>query len=330
MATGQKIQSKVWDKAEVVQEGKTWRCKLCPENKCVYESSATKASGLTGLISRHLISHHPNDPTVIALQKEKEDRQRIKKENEDLKGANPSAATITTFFKKAKPASDTTTPNNSKVPLHAANTGGGAQPEGTLDTFFKKGWLRIGTINNQTKKADLALCLAFVMHDIPWSFSESRYFKDVFTLGGGAFPRSFKPPSAKYLRTKVLQQLNDSVKGTVESEMTSKEFYGASGDIWSSPNMDGVLVLNVARILKVEDEFKFVVSLLNSCEMPSKHGGKETADQVTSMIEKSPLLPKNMAAFTSDNASAMQTAAQELDKERIPCGPHTINLAVQA
>uniref|UniRef100_A0A1X7U3B7 DUF659 domain-containing protein n=1 Tax=Amphimedon queenslandica TaxID=400682 RepID=A0A1X7U3B7_AMPQE len=76
-------------------------------------------------------------------------------------------------------------------------------------------------------------------------------------------------------------------------------------------------------------DFTLHSHLLESKEFPDSHSGVNIAQELTQSLKEWGLTMDKLVSFTTDNASNVVVAMEELECIRVPCFSHCLNLAVE-
>ena len=149
-------------------------------------------------------------------------------------------------------------------------------------------------------------------------------------IGFQSMMKKFEPrytiPDRKTFSVTYLPQMYDTEKKRISNLVSSALFYSCTTDIWTSRAQHAYISLTIHYLA---GDFTLHSHLLESKEFPDSHSGVNIAQELTQSLNEWGLSMDRLVSFTTDNASNVVVAMEELECIRVPCFSHCLNLAVE-
>uniref|UniRef100_A0A1X7U4Q1 DUF659 domain-containing protein n=1 Tax=Amphimedon queenslandica TaxID=400682 RepID=A0A1X7U4Q1_AMPQE len=102
----------------------------------------------------------------------------------------------------------------------------------------------------------------------------------------------------------------DTEKKRISNLMSSAQFYSCTTDIWTSRAQHAYISLTIHYLA---GDFTLHSHLLESKEFPDSHSGVNIAQELTQSLKEWGLTMDKLVSFTTDNASNVVVAMEELE-----------------
>ena len=124
-------------------------------------------------------------------------------------------------------------------------------------------------------------------------------------------------PHRTYFTTKVIPDLYYSVRGQIESQLASIDYWTITTDLWTSSHPHCSYISLTVHFV---DSLKFVLNSmsLQTLEVPKEHTAVAIEQVLSSMFEDCDISSKVFRA-TADNCQNIVTAIELLSLEHFPC-----------
>ena len=132
----------------------------------------------------------------------------------------------------------------------------------------------------------------------------------------------YQVPTRKTV-TKYLNKIYDEEKEKLQQKLTGQSV-GMTSDLWTSNAVQGYITVTAHHITP---EWELKCNVLGTRCMEERHTGINIGLEIDSMRREFNIL--NSPGLTTDNASNMTIAAQQMAVPHVNCFSHTIQLAVQ-
>lgn len=156
------------------------------------------------------------------------------------------------------------------------------------------------------------LCQAIIVHDLPFSFTDFKAFRNLFTM--------LRPSVTNALmsRRTLVRRLNSMFEKYLylnkRSLQENKSKISLTIDAWTSKAMQSFLGVTAHYI---DDSWSLKSTILDFKKVIGKHSGKNMAEHLVKILTEYTLSPK-LLCITADNASnnntLMTSLAEELDE----------------
>ena len=200
---------------------------------------------------------------------------------------------------------------------------GMTQTQGTVDRYLVH--TDKLTSNSQRYKALVEACADFITKDMrPVSVVDGIGFLKLMQI---AEPR-FTVPCRKTIM-KMIDEKYRTLKHSIHGEIAQQRNISLTTDMWTSRRGDGYISLTCHFLTS---QFDMVHRNLTTCFLPGVHDHQHIAAALRDLCTEWCIdIDCQVAAFTTDNGSnIVKTLDEDLEKIRIPCAGHTLNLSVRA
>lgn len=171
-------------------------------------------------------------------------------------------------------------------------------------------------------KLDNTLMRMICREYFPFSIVEGEDFREFIYL----LNPNYQPPCRKTLSKSLLPSLYNQTFEKIKDTISSVESVALTSDGWTNINNVSFFAVTVHFI---SNEFKLTSFMLECGEFDNQHTGKNIAEWLKTVLSKFEIPLSKVSAITTDNASNMKTAANELNIRHFSCFAHSLNLVVQ-
>ena len=139
------------------------------------------------------------------------------------------------------------------------------------------------------------------------------------------FDKWYEPPSRKYISKTPIPRVYNNTKQKVVSDLSQMEYLSATTDCWSSQGMKPYLSYTVHYI---NDQWALQSCCLQTLYLPEDYTAINLAEGLEETLRSWSLDVTRQACITTDIASNIKRATEDLGWRHISCFGHNLNLAI--
>uniref|UniRef100_A0A8D8Z902 Zinc finger BED domain-containing protein 1 n=1 Tax=Cacopsylla melanoneura TaxID=428564 RepID=A0A8D8Z902_9HEMI len=304
----------IWDYFTSVSETSE-KCNLC-------RSVFKHAKGSTSNLRRHMVSRHstvsltprPGLSTVQPQPQEPEDEDQII----FGEGQQPPQSPQPHQLPQAQQPPQAQQIPQSQRPLQPQRTKQPVRSQSTIQQYLNR-----PVPSSKRKEIDQQLVRMICKEYHPFRLVEEPEFIKLMKL----MNPGYELPSRKTVSSSLLPVLYEKVHAEVQEQIDKAKFVSITTDGWTSITHESFYAIT-AHFIAENGTLQFK---LLSCERfpPDKaHDSQNIAQYLNQTFDEWGIVNK-VVAVTTDNASVMVNAINQLGFRQIGCFAHTLNLVVQ-
>lgn len=135
----------------------------------------------------------------------------------------------------------------------------------------------------------------------------------------------YEPPSRTYMSKIAIPHAYSITKERVVNDLSHVKYFSATTDCWSSQGMKPYLSYTIHY---VDDDWALQSLCLQTLYLPEDHTASNLAEELEETLRSWSLDVTRQACITTDSASNIKWATEDLDWRHISCFGHNLNLAV--
>ena len=139
------------------------------------------------------------------------------------------------------------------------------------------------------------------------------------------FDKRYEPPSRNYMSKIAIPHAYNITKEHVVNDLSCVEYFSATTDCWSSQGMKPYLSYTIHYI---DHEWAIKSCCLQTVYLPEDHTASNLAESLEETLRSWSLDVTRQTCITTDSASNIKRATEDLGWRHISCFGHNLNLAV--